>query len=78
MAQQRRYRLLALYRLAPSYVKIKPGSYGPKSYEYQPPGAKDPIYLDPADVIHFRRPNPHSAYYGLGVIQAAGRAMDLS
>jgi HK97 family phage portal protein len=68
---------LALYRLAPGYVKIKPGPYGPKKYEYQPPGAKDPLKLDPSDIIHFRRPNPHSAYYGMGVIQGAGRAMDL-
>ena len=68
---------LALYRLAPSHVKIVPDSYGPKRYEYQPPGAKDPLKLSPADVIHFRRPSPHSAYYGMGVIQGGGRAMDL-
>lgn len=68
---------LALYRLAPSYVKIKPGPFGPVSYEYQPPGAKDPLKIDPEQIIHFRRPNPHSAYIGMGVIQGAGRAMDL-
>jgi HK97 family phage portal protein len=67
---------LALYRLAPSYVKIKPGDQGPIGYEYQPPGAKK-IILKPEDVIHFRRPNPHSFYYGLGVIQGAGRSMDI-
>lgn len=68
---------LALYRLAPSYVKIVPGPYGAKAYEYQPPGVKDKLLLDPSDVIHFRRPNPHDPYYGMGVIQGAGRAMDL-
>lgn len=68
---------LALYRLAPGYVKIIPGAFGPKKYEYQPPGAKDPIELQPEEVVHFRRPNPHDAYYGMGVIQGAGRAMDL-
>jgi HK97 family phage portal protein len=70
-------RPLALYRLAPSYVKIVPGPFGPKRYEYQPPGAKDPLKIDPREIVHFRRPNPHSAYYGMGVIQGAGRAMDL-
>jgi HK97 family phage portal protein len=68
---------LAMYRLAPSHVKIKPGRYGPDSYEYQPPGARSPLKIKPEDMIHFRRPNPHSAYYGMGVIQGAGRAMDL-
>lgn len=66
-----------LYRLAPSYVKIKPGKLGPKSYEYQPPGAREKLILQPEDVIHFRRANPHSNFYGLGVIQGSGRAMDL-
>lgn len=68
---------LALYRLAPSYVKIKTDPAGPVGYEYQPPGAKEPLVINPEDVIHFRRPNPHSAWYGMGVIQGAGRAMDL-
>lgn len=68
---------LALYRLAPSHVKIAPGPYGPQSYEYQPPGAKDKLKISPEQIIHFRRPNPHSAHYGLGVIQGGGRAFDL-
>ena len=68
---------LALYRLAPAHVKIVPGPFGPKRYEYQPPGAKDPLKISPEQIIHFRRPNPHDAYYGMGVIQGAGRAMDL-
>lgn len=70
-------RPLALYRLAPSHVKIVPGEFGVKRYEYQPPGAKEKLLIDPQEVIHFKRPNPHSAYYGMGVIQGAGRSMDL-
>lgn len=70
-------RPLALYRLAPSHVKIVPGPFGPKRYEYQPPGAKDALKISPEEIIHFRRSNPHSAYYGMGVIQGAGRSMDL-
>lgn len=69
---------LSLYRMAPSYVKIVPDANGPGSYEYQPPGARDPIKVPAEDVIHFRRPNPNDGYYGMGVIQGAGRAMDLS
>jgi HK97 family phage portal protein len=68
---------LALYRLAPSHVKIKPGPYGPKAYEYQPPGVKTKLEIDPVNIIHFRRPNPNNSFYGMGVIQGAGRAMDL-
>jgi HK97 family phage portal protein len=66
-----------LYRLCPAYVSIIPGKLGPKRYEYQPPGVKDPLKIEPVDLIHFKRPNPHSAYHGMGVIQGGGRAMDL-
>jgi HK97 family phage portal protein len=69
---------LSLYRMAPSYVKIVPDANGPGSYEYQPPGAREPIKLDAQDVIHFRRPDPSDGFYGMGVIQGAGRSMDLS
>lgn len=68
---------LSLFRLAPAYVKVVPGAFGAKSYEYQPPGVREPMKLAAEDVIHFRRPNPHSAYYGMGVIQGGGRAYDL-
>ncbi len=68
---------LALYRLSPAYVQIVPGAFGPKEYKYQPPGAKDPLKIALEELIHFRRPNPHSAYYGMGVIQGSGRSMDL-
>jgi HK97 family phage portal protein len=68
---------LALYRLAPSHVKIIPGQYGPLRYEYQPPGARDKIKIAPEAMIHFRRPNPHDPYYGMGAIRGGGRAMDL-
>jgi HK97 family phage portal protein len=68
---------LALYRLAPSHVKIKPDKYGPSGYEYQPPGVKSPLKIAPENIVHFRRPNPHSQFYGMGVIQGGGRAMDL-
>jgi HK97 family phage portal protein len=67
----------ALYRLAPSHVKIKPGPYGPEGYQYQPPGAPKPLLINPENIVHFRRPNPHSQWYGMGVVQGGGRAFDL-
>lgn len=68
---------LAIYRLAPSYLKIVPGPYGPKRFEYQPPGARTPLKLSRDQVVHYRLPNPHSAYYGLGLIQGGGRIFDM-
>lgn len=68
---------LALYRLAPAHVKIIPSEFGPKRYEYQPPGAKDPLKIQPEQLVHMKLPNPHNAYYGLGLIQGGGRALDL-
>ena len=38
---------LALFRLAPQYVKIIPGAWGPKRYEYQPQGRQGPAALRP-------------------------------
>lgn len=70
-------RPLALYRLAPSHVRIIPGEFGPLRYEYKPPGARDALKIAPEQITHFKRPNPHSAYYGMGVIQGGGRAFDL-
>jgi HK97 family phage portal protein len=68
---------LALYRLAPPYVKIKPGQFGPDSYEYQLPGMRDPLKISREKVMHMRLPNPHDAYYGMGVIRKGGRLLDL-
>lgn len=67
----------AVYRLAPSHVKIKPGPYGPIGYQYQPPGAPNALVIQPENIVHFRRPNPHHQWYGLGVIQGGGRSFDL-
>jgi HK97 family phage portal protein len=66
-----------LWRMSPSDVKIKPGQRGIDRYEYAPSGVKDPLKIDPSQVIHFKRPNPHNPYYGLGVIKGAGRAADI-
>lgn len=67
---------LSLWRVAPQYMKIVPGPRGPKRYEYTPPGAKNPIKMKLEEVIHYRLPNPHSMYYGLGLVQGGGRVLD--
>lgn len=67
----------SLFRLAPQYMNIIPGKWGPKRYEYQPPGAKDPMKIAPAAVLHFRRPNPNHAHYGMGIVKGGGRAFDI-
>lgn len=70
---------LALYRLAPPYVKVVPGPTGIMGYEYRVPdsGQRDPLKIKPEDVMHFKLPNPHSPYYGLGIVQGSARPLDL-
>lgn len=70
---------LALYRLAPPYVKVVPGDMGVVGYEYMVPdsGQSKPMKMKLDEVIHFKLPNPHSPYYGLGVVQGGARPMDL-
>lgn len=68
---------LALYRLSPTDVRIRPGPQGPEKYIYAPSGTDKELEIDPAKLIHFKRPNPHSPYYGLGVIKGGGRPFDL-
>jgi HK97 family phage portal protein len=69
---------LALYRLAPPYINIVPDAAGNiRHYEYQPTGARNPLRYRPEEIIHFKRPNPHSAFYGLGLIKGGGRPFDL-
>lgn len=68
---------LALYRLAPPHVKVKAESWGVGGYQYDVPDAGKLEIDDPTQVIHFKLSNPHSPYYGLGLIQGAGRAADL-
>lgn len=67
---------LALYRLAPPFVKIVPGKLGVAGYQYQVPGY-DSISFSPEEVVHFRMPNPHNPYLGLGVVQGGSRMLDM-
>jgi len=68
---------IALYRLAPPLVTILPGTNKlVAGYEYKVPGA-DPVVFQPEDVIHFKLPNPHSPYKGLGLIAGGPRVYDI-
>lgn len=68
---------LALYRLHPAYIHIEPGEFGVDNYKWHPPNAEEPVEFNPLEILHFKLPNPHSAYYGMGVIKGGGRPLDL-
>lgn len=68
---------LALYRLDPGLVEVE-GEPGPdliSGYKYSPPG-KEPFEIDPEDIIHWRRKNPHDDRRGAGVIASGPRVFD--
>lgn len=68
---------LSLYRLAPPLVTVIPGTERLiDAYEYKVPGS-EPVRFAPEDVIHFREPNPHSPYLGLGLIAGGPRVYDI-
>lgn len=69
---------LALYRLAPPYVEVGTKPWGVGSYIYQIPNA-DKLEIQPQEVIHFKlaNPDPKNPFYGVGILQGAGRAADL-
>ncbi len=68
---------LAIYPLSPHDVKVIPGDSGVEEYHYQPRGAQKPLKISPEDIVHFKLPNPHNPYYGLGLIKGGGRPFDL-
>lgn len=70
-------RPIGLWRLSPALITIHPNASGVVgAYEYKVPGA-EPVTFEPADVVHFRRPNPHDNYWGASVISGGPRVYDL-
>lgn len=70
-------RPLAIYRLAPPLVDVIPGKTRfVDGYEYRVPG-KQPVPFDRDEVIHFKLPNPHNPWRGLGVIAGGPRVYDV-
>jgi HK97 family phage portal protein len=69
---------LAIYRLAPPYIEIATEPWGPGAYIYQVPN-HDKLAFNSDEVIHLKLANPEAEnpYYGLGLLQGAGRAADL-
>ena len=71
-------RPIALYRLSPSHVTVLPGKTELiAGYEYHIPGRDTPVRFPADQVIHGRRPNPHNAYLGLGIVAAGARMLDI-
>lgn len=68
---------IELWPLAPDRTEIVPSPTDwIKSYRYT--GNAGQVELEPERVLHSKRANPNSNYYGLSVVQAAARAVDLS
>lgn len=66
----------AIYMLQPQHIRIIPSAATMvKEYAYGVPGIKEERF-DPREVIHFRHPNPHSPFYGMGCIEASAMAID--
>lgn len=69
---------LAIYRLSPADVNVLPGKTDfIAGYEYKVPGRGQPIHFNDQQVIHFRRPNPHNPYFGLGIVSSGARMLDI-
>lgn len=74
-----RDRPASLYRLNPSHVEVIPGPPGGamiESYEYKVPGMEG-VNFTPDEILHIKRPNPHSEYRGSGIIAGDPRAFDM-
>lgn len=66
----------ALRRLRPEYTKIAVDSSGRiLGYAYQPPGFSIPVPYNVTEILHFKRPNPLSPYYGMGTVEAIQRSI---
>lgn len=68
---------LALYRMAPAFVRVVPGQFGVEKYLYRVPGVQNEVVFDPSQILHFKRPNPHDPYYGAGIVKGGARAIDM-
>lgn len=68
---------LSLYRMAPQFVRIIPGPFGPLEYRYRLPGQQNETVFYPEQLVHIKRPNPHDPYYGLGIVKGGARALDM-
>lgn len=67
-----------LIRLDPRQVTVVAGDTRPVShYEFRVEGSSKPREYRPDEIIHFKRPNPHSDQVGLGLISGGPRVFDI-
>lgn len=67
-----------IWTLFPQFVTIVPDRQKyVLGYEYKPTG-DEKILIEPNEVVHFKYPNPANQFYGLGPLEAAVLAADLS
>lgn len=64
-----------LYRISPALMDVVPGRVAPKGFIYHTPGGED-LEMKPDEVVHVKRPNPHSPWRGLGVVSGDPRLYD--
>ena len=63
--------------MAPPLITVVPGKTQPiDHYEYLPPGSAKPLLYQPQEVLHIRRPNPHSQHFGVGIIAGGPQMFD--
>lgn len=69
-----------LFRLNPSLVEVLPGGSGEPmitGYEYAVPG-ESKVTFSPDEILHVKRPNPHSEFRGAGIIAGDPRMFDMA
>lgn len=66
---------LGLYRLSPALVDIELDDKFIGKYIYNPPDGK-PMEIDPAHMLHIKRPNPHDPFRGLSVVAGGPQVWD--
>ncbi len=64
-----------LWRLPPEHMKVIPSPAGPTAYVLEQDTKR--TRYEPEEIIHFRQPNPHNAWYGLSDLASAALAAEV-
>jgi HK97 family phage portal protein len=66
-----------LYSVRPDWVTPKPDSRNfVKNYKIDAGGTTEPIFLDPAEIIHFQYVDPLNEFVGISPLTAAARTLE--
>lgn len=69
---------LELYQLRPDRIRVVLDRKGyPAAYEWNPGGGATPVQFDARRVMHVRTFHPLDDHYGMSVIEAAARGVDM-